>query len=59
MRAAGGSTAVQRKRVVLGLLIVLGAAARIPADEKPPVLRASATTDERKLILIELYTSQG
>ncbi len=42
----------------VSVLLLLGLVAA-HADEKPPVLRGSATTAERKIVLVELFTSQG
>ena len=44
------------RRILLAAILLVGAASF--ADDKPPVLRGAATS-ATKVVLLELYTSQG
>lgn len=47
-----------RRSASLASLVLLGVAAT-RADEKPPVLRGKGETGAAKIVLLELYTSEG
>lgn len=48
-----------RTAVPAALLLVGIAAFPAPAQDPPPARRGHATTLERKVVLLELFTSQG